>query len=137
MFAGAMFFGSKVWILPNNAALKIAGDVLCAAGLLLLFVALGQIGRAIQVAPAPRPNATLVTSGVYAWFRHPMYTAILSVIAGLFLREPILAVAIAGAIAIAFLALKTRYEERLLLARYPEYAQYKSRTWGIVPWPRR
>ncbi len=137
IFAGAMFFGPKVWLLPSNAALTIAGDVLCAAGLALLLAALVQIGRALQIAPQPRADATLVTSGVYAWFRHPMYTAILSAIAGLFLREPTVAVGIAGAVAIAFLAIKTRYEERLLLARYPEYVRYKSRTWGIVPWPHR
>jgi protein-S-isoprenylcysteine O-methyltransferase Ste14 len=137
IFAVVVVFGPKVWLLPSNAILAIAGDGACAAGLLLLLIALGQIGRSVQIAPAPREDGRLVTSGVYAWLRHPMYTAILLVIVGFFFRTPTLAVGIAGAIVIAFLVIKTRFEERLLLARYPEYARYKSRTWGIVPWPRR
>jgi len=35
---------------------------------------------------------------------------------------------------IVFLAVKVRLEEELLLARYPEYATYRARTWGLIPW---
>ena len=37
------------------------------------------------------------------------------------------------AITIIFFLLKVRVEEKLLLARYPEYAEYKRGAWGIIP----
>ena len=52
---------------------------------------------------------------------------------GLFLKKPTGPVAVAAAMAIAFLFMKTSFEESLLLERYPEYAQYKTRTWGVIP----
>ena len=55
-------------------------------------------------------------------------TAILIIVAGLFLRKPTVPVAIAAAVVAAFLVVKVRFEEKLLLARYHEYAEYKSRT---------
>jgi protein-S-isoprenylcysteine O-methyltransferase Ste14 len=56
---------------------------------------------------------------------------------GLFLRKPTLLVAIGGAVIVVFLAFKVRLEEQLLRAAYPEYAAYRSRTWGLIPWFRR
>jgi protein-S-isoprenylcysteine O-methyltransferase Ste14 len=79
----------------------------------------------------------LVSGGVYRRFRHPIYTAIVIVGIGLFLRKPTVAVAVAAAVVIAFLLVKVRFEEALLQARYPEYAEYRDRTWGLIPWFRR
>lgn len=99
--------------------------------------ALISIRGSIQIAPAPRDDAELVTRGVYAWFRHPIYTAIVILVLGLFLRKPTLPVAIAALIVIAYLVIKIRIEERLLLSRYPEYGEYRTRTFGLLPWFRR
>jgi protein-S-isoprenylcysteine O-methyltransferase Ste14 len=65
--------------------------------------------------------------------RHPIYTGIATLIAGLFLRAPTLALAFCAVVVVAFLFAKTQFEERLLAARYPEYAEYRRRTWGLVP----
>ena len=99
-----------------------------------MFSALFSLRRAVQIAPAPRPDAELVTSGIYTRLRHPIYTAIVILVAGLFLRRPTILVAIAGAVVVAFLAVKVRFEEKLLVARYPAYVGYMRRTWGLIPW---
>src|SRR5689334_10060218 len=116
-------------LLFESSAARIAGGVLSAAGLLLMFAALVSLRRAVQIAPEPRADAELVTSGVYASFRHPIYTAIVAIVLGLFLRQPTMAVAAASAVVIIFLALKVRFEEARLAARYPTYSAYKRRTW--------
>jgi protein-S-isoprenylcysteine O-methyltransferase Ste14 len=137
LFAIAVLFG------PRNSSLSsmflfgtssIAGAVLSALGVVLILVAIVTIRRAVQIAPQPKEGASLVTTGVYRRFRHPIYTGIVLVVIGLFLRQPTLLTAVAGTVVIAFLAIKVRFEEKLLMARYREYAQYKSQTWGIVPW---
>jgi protein-S-isoprenylcysteine O-methyltransferase Ste14 len=101
-----------------------------------MFSALASIRGAVQIAPEPRADAQLVTSGIYRRLRHPIYSAILLLVVGLFLRKPTVAVGAAAALVIAFLLMKVRVEEKLLLARYPEYADYKRRTWGLMPWLR-
>jgi protein-S-isoprenylcysteine O-methyltransferase Ste14 len=137
VFAGAVFFGPGTLLLLPSVIPGVVGAVLCGAGLVLLFAALGWIGRAVQISPEPRPGATLVTTGVYKWLRHPIYTSIVVVVVGIFLRRPTLVIGIAGVVVIAFLVIKVRFEEKLLVERYPTYSEYKMRTWGIIPWPRR
>jgi protein-S-isoprenylcysteine O-methyltransferase Ste14 len=132
-FAAAVLFGPATPRLLGGEAARILGGIFCAAGLLLLFAAINRLGRAIQIDPAPRSDATLVTTGIYRWFRHPIYTAILMMVIGLFLRRATLPVAVAGAIVILFLAVKVSFEQQLLTARYPDYPEYKRKTWGLLP----
>ena len=66
--------------------------------------------------------------------RHPIYTGIIALVLGLFLRKPTLLVAITTVVVIAYVILKVRIEERLLLARYRNYAGYRSRTFGLFRW---
>jgi len=131
-FTTVLLFDRAPFLFESSAA-RIAGGILSAAGLLLMFAALVSLRRAVQIAPEPRADAELVTSGVYARFRHPIYTAIVAIVAGLFLRQPTMAVAAASGAVIIFLARKVRFEEMRLAARYPAYPAYKRRTWGLFP----
>ncbi len=135
IFVGAVFLAPGTPLLFAGRIWKAVGNAFCLAGLVLLFEGIRRLGRAIQVDPAPRPEATLVTTGVYRWFRHPIYTAIVIVVLGLFLRQASLAVGIATCLVITFLIVKVRFEEKLLMARYPGYSEYKKRSWGLIPWP--
>ena len=128
-----IFFFDNTQPLFAVAETRLLGDVLCAVGVGLLFAALTSIRRAVQIAPEPRPGARLITSGVYGWLRHPIYTAIVLLVVGLFLRKRTAAIGIVAVGVIIFLAAKVKFEERLLAATYAEYLDYKRRTWGIVP----
>jgi protein-S-isoprenylcysteine O-methyltransferase Ste14 len=132
VFAAAfMFAPGRPLFAPGIPA--VIGLVLCAAGLALMVAAFATIRGVIQIAPEPRAGGHLVTGGVYRRLRHPIYTAILILAVGLFLRKPTAAVAIAAIVVMVFLIVKSRFEEELLQVRYPEYAEYKTRTWGVVP----
>ena len=109
------------------------GIAICAPGLAIIGAALIAMGRVMQVSPQPKADGHLVTRGIYAWLRHPMYSGILFIVVGLLVRTPSLAVAIVGAVLVALLVAKSRFEEGLLLARYPDYAEYRRRTWGVIP----
>jgi protein-S-isoprenylcysteine O-methyltransferase Ste14 len=134
IFAVTVFFAPGTPMLPSAPILRIISNSLCAAGIILLLVAISRISQSIQIAPEPKQTATLVTSGVYRWFRHPIYTSIVAVVIGLFLRKPTPAIGIAAAIVIIFLLVKVQFEEKLLQARYPEYSTYMNRSMGILPW---
>jgi protein-S-isoprenylcysteine O-methyltransferase Ste14 len=60
-------------------------------------------------------------------------TALLGLFAILFFLDPTVPIAVAAVVVVTLLLFKARFEEARLLARYPEYADYKKRTWGIVP----
>jgi protein-S-isoprenylcysteine O-methyltransferase Ste14 len=132
-YAGAYFLDPGPPIVPAGGIAGRLGTLLALGGLLVMFLAFRALGRAIQVAPEPRPDAQLVTRGIYERLRHPIYTGIVIIVVGLFLRKATPLVGIGTAVVIAFLVVKVRIEEKLLLARYPEYAAYKARTWGVLP----
>ena len=115
------------------ASQAIAGSVLAVAGLILMAAAFVSLREVIQVQPEPKADGHLVTSGLYARLRHPIYSGIVLLLAGLFVRQPGSFVAILGAIIITFLIVKSRFEERLLTQRYPDYAAYRRRSWGVLP----
>lgn len=132
-------YGCVLLFLPGHRifapgrAVSVAGEVLALGGAALVVAAVAQMGGTIHVHPQPKSEASLVTTGIYRWFRHPIYTGMLAAVVGLFLCRPTLPVTIASAAVIAFLAVKVRYEEQLLLARYPGYAEYMRHSWGLVP----
>ena len=112
---------------------------LCAAALsvtaLVLFVwslAHNHV-RNIGVSPVPPENNQLIQTGPYRFIRHPMYLAalILGIAAVFFYAEPWrLALYLGLGIVLHF---KANYEERLLLQRYPEYADYQKKSKRIIP----
>lgn len=140
-FAAAQFvlmaiFAALYFLAPGPlllTRLPVVGDVLCVAGLVLMAVAFLSLREVIQVPPEPRTDGYLVTSGVYRRLRHPIYTGVVLIVVGLFLREPAAWIAIATAVIIIFLIFKSRFEERLLRERYRDYAEYMKRSWGVLP----
>ena len=120
---------------PPFAAIQSAafGTTLCTLGLLLMLAAFVSLRAVIQVAPEPKAGGHLVTGGLYRWLRHPIYSGMVLLFVGLFLRKPTAAVGIASAVIITFLFVKALFEEQLLQERYPDYAEYKARSWGIIP----
>ena len=87
----ALFLGATYWLgtaLPFAQDLpewrhKPAGAIIVAAGLAVLFASMGQFFFAkTQLLPNAPVNNTLVTGGVYAFTRNPMYLAMTLVCVG-------------------------------------------------------
>ena len=73
-----------------------------------------------------------MTRGIYGRLRHPIYTAIVLVVVGFVLRGITPIGALLAFAIVVFLVFKARYEETLLSARYPQYAEYRRRTRGVL-----
>jgi protein-S-isoprenylcysteine O-methyltransferase Ste14 len=120
-----------------GALTSIVGKMLVVSGVSLALAAGISLGSATKLSPTPGSTA-LVQRGVYRFLRHPMYTSAILASIGLFLARPLLSVGLAVLAVIFFYLFKTGYEERLLLAHYPGYAEYRSRTLGtLLTKPRR
>jgi protein-S-isoprenylcysteine O-methyltransferase Ste14 len=89
--------------------------------------------RSFHAAANPTEGG-LVTHGPYRFLRHPIYTAIvLFTFAGAF-SHPSLAASGLAVVVLAGSLARILPEERLLRARYPEYAAYASRTRRMIPY---
>lgn len=106
---------------------------LVGAGVVVGVAAGITLGRALTPSPIPREGSQLVTAGVYRLVRHPLYSGLVLLGAGLFIIGASWWHAALFVALFVLLSIKARLEERMLTARFPEYADYASRTGRIVP----
>ena len=114
-------------------ARRPAALVLQGAAVLLMLWARVTFGlRSFHAAANPTAGG-LVTTGPYHYVRHPIYSAVLVFLwAGIATHVSLLSVAL-GVLATAATAVRIWAEERLVVARYPDYRAYAARTKRIIP----
>ncbi len=117
---------------PGIAAPAIGG-ALVLAGAWLGIAGVRVLGMNRTPFPEPKPGSQLVTTGIYARVRHPLYASVIALGFGwalIWSSAPALAPA---AVQVAFFYSKARLEERLLRERFAEYADYSRRVPSLVP----
>jgi protein-S-isoprenylcysteine O-methyltransferase Ste14 len=105
-----------------------AGAFCCVAGLVLLLWSLISFGRSFRVGiDADRPDA-LITSGIFAFSRNPIYVAFFVILVGEFLIFPNRITAIAVIAAAGLFHRQVLREEEYLQGHYGrEFADYRGR----------
>ncbi len=116
--------------------LQAAGFLIIAAGYALVFWAM-QVNRFSSsiVRIQSERGQYVVTSGPYAFIRHPAYAAgILIVLASGVALGSWLAAAFLIAVSLPFLLYRTITEDRVLQRQLPGYADYARRVrWRLIP----
>ena len=108
------------------------GIFIITVGMIIGILAL-YVNRFFNIRPDIKKNASLVTSGVYAYIRHPMYTAVLIMMFGIVLLYPVAYVFVSYVLLVCTLLVKLFYEESLWKAQSSEYLIYMKSTKRLVP----
>jgi len=117
----------------NNHLVLTAGLLMFLIGFMLAISARRCLGKNWGMPMTEKQNPELVTSGPYAYIRHPIYTSILLMVLGSFFIVNIYWL-IVFIIASVFFIYSALAEEKLMTQQFPKvYPSYKAKTKMLIP----
>jgi protein-S-isoprenylcysteine O-methyltransferase Ste14 len=121
-------------IADNPTALRTVGVTLFTLGLIVAIVGRVQLGEnwADIEAAQVLAHQAVVSTGLYRYIRHPIYTGDLLLLLGLQLSLNSWLV-LGVLVLVPFVVWRAAREERMLAGRLPDYATYRAHTWRFVP----
>jgi protein-S-isoprenylcysteine O-methyltransferase Ste14 len=124
---------ASVAVLLASPVVALIGTLLCAAGIAFAMWARMVIGRNWGTPMTLKQGHELVTTGPYAYVRHPIYSGVLLAMFGSVLVMSLLWIVVLLLNGLQFIY-AARREEQLMLKTFPdEYAHYMQRTKMIIP----
>src|SRR5204862_6974891 len=128
--------GGLLGLLATGTLFSPSPLVISVQGLAFVFFLWARVtfGRRSYHVVADPTQGGLVTGGPYRYIRHPIYAAIC-----LFTWAGVAAhwswsSALWGVLILGSAVMRIYCEELLVAARYPDYVQYKGRTWRMIPY---
>jgi protein-S-isoprenylcysteine O-methyltransferase Ste14 len=120
--------------MPVPEWVRWGGVGFAAVGGSLLIWTFHTLGPNLTDTVVTRRVHSLVTSGPYRWVRHPLYTATALTVCGNALTASNWFLLAAGALVFFIMVIRTRREEKFLIARFGDaYRQYMARTGRFLP----
>jgi len=119
----------------QNPAVRYTGVAIYLFGLGLRLWAMRTLGGSFSYDLKVRCGQTLVTSGPYAWIRHPSYTGLLLWSLGIALWNPSLpGLLILLVTTLTQIIYRIRVEEQILEAHFgSKWQDYQRHTWFLLP----
>lgn len=114
---------------PSGGRYAIA-MLLIGAGLALSIWAVRTLDRSLSIIPQAR---VLVSSGPYAWVRHPLYLGELLAALGIVVHTGTVAAFSVWVVLACLQAFRAVKEEEVLAESLPDFAAYRDRTARLVP----
>ena len=102
-------------------------------GLVLILWSFVQLGNSLSPFPSPLKRASLITSGIYKYIRHPIYSGILVLLFSIALYKASEYKFLISIFLLILFHFKTIYEESKLLSKYPNYKEYRRVTGQFFP----
>jgi len=104
----------------------LVGFLIIIIALIILLVAIKDLGRNLSPFPRPIKNSNLITTGIYRFTRHPMYYSLIFISFGVFITKLsiyYLFLSISLGLIIKF---KIALEEQYLKNKFKNYLIYKN-----------
>jgi protein-S-isoprenylcysteine O-methyltransferase Ste14 len=144
-WVGLILFGAVVPILTYNlfpqaqyevsSGLQIVGAVLLIIALIMFQQAHASLDRQFSHTLSIKNNHKLITTGIFNYVRHPMYSTALLIFISKALLMPNYFSLSSFAVALGLLyAVRISEEEKMMLAEFgAEYEKYQKNTCGLIP----
>lgn len=129
---GLLFLKPDFALLSDAAIFSTIATIFYLSGTAILIFAALALKPSLRVSPIPRTGAPLITFGIYKYFRHPMYLAVLLFGAGMTLTNLNFATIVIWLALFGTLITKGNFEDSLLRDRHPDAKTYQSRTRGLL-----
>jgi protein-S-isoprenylcysteine O-methyltransferase Ste14 len=131
----ALAAADVVGLLWSQRAVAVVGLVIAVAGIVATFVAQLAMGRSWRIGVDPAERTDLVTSGVFAVVRNPIFTTMAATAVGLTLMAPTFLGFAALVLLLVALELQVRAVEEpyLLHTHGSTYTAYATRTGRFLP----
>jgi len=130
------FFIIFLMILPlgtSSQTIVIGLVVMGVGGVIgLLALSKNKLGN-FNIRPDIREDCTLITSGIYAYIRHPMYSSVLVMMLGIVVIYPMNYEYVLYGVLVVTLLIKLFYEESLWKCESEEYILYTHETKRLIP----
>lgn len=145
LFAAALVFGAAgpvatlVGLAPvtglDRTVVRIAGVVLTMVGVVATLIAQASMGASWRIGVDETERTTLVTTGVFAWVRNPIFTAMIVTSVGLSLMVPNPVSLAATALLVVAIQIQVRGVEEPYLRRIhgDAYATYAASVGRFFP----
>jgi protein-S-isoprenylcysteine O-methyltransferase Ste14 len=119
------------WVAATtNETAKLAGTYLWLVSSVLGLWPLWYLRHSFSLEPEAR---TLVVAGPYRLARHPIYTVYILTHTGMWLRTLSVPFLLALLVWVILLAVRIHFEEEVLSAAFPEYAEYRRQVGAFGP----
>ena len=112
---------------------RAMGVFMFLVGLIGFLRAARDLGSALTPLPESKEGAPFITKGLYKFVRHPIYSFLLFVSAGIVLYKNSTEALIALLGLVALLNIKYRYEDKILAAKWPEARKYQATVPALIP----
>ncbi|MFN3927639.1 MAG: methyltransferase family protein [Pseudanabaenaceae cyanobacterium] len=120
------------FVYPDLVKYSLVG-VCGLAALVLIGGGLWYLGKNLTPLPHPKPDANLVTTGVYGWVRHPIYSGVIWLALGFAIWQGSLAHVLGTVGLMLFFDRKASREETWLMDKFPEYHAYQQQVKKLIP----
>ena len=102
------------------------GFLIIIISLIILLVAIKDLGRNLSPFPRPINNSNLVTKGIYRFTRHPMYYSLIFISFGVFITKLSIYYLFLSTTLILIIKFKIALEEQYLKNKFKNYLIYKN-----------
>lgn len=133
LLIGAFFVPTPWRVELPLPAPGILSSLLIGVGAAIIIFGFLHLRTNLTPFPTPKQKSHLVTSGIFSLVRHPIYTGLFLLFAGMALRDESLYKLIIAALLLLIFYIKSNYEEKQLSQRFPQYEKYKARTGRFIP----
>jgi len=120
-------------IFNNTEMLKYIGMSISGFGIAMFAIARFTLGKNYSPCYDSYIPKSINTKGIYGIIRHPIYTANLLLMLGIFISSGSAIIAFNAIILLLYYTMSAFIEEKAIQKRFPTYATYKNRTGMFLP----